>query len=207
MDYCKIIEICTSYNIRNYSINQDGSIDVDGNVNLFRRNLIELPLQFGIVTGSFKCVDNTLTSLNGSPKNVLGDFDCSHNLITSLVGGPVAVGGDYCIGANNLPNLVGCPHRVGGHLYIEGSILSTYSGNVDIEVGGLVYYNSSHLYEDYMLGNCCIRPSLPVPITDNIKHIKLIVKYQRYFQIWNEDLSLNEENFEILKYEIEDGLK
>jgi hypothetical protein len=206
MDYCKIIEICTAYNIRNYSINGDGNVDVDGNVNLFRRNLTELPVQFGTVTGHFNSVDNALTSLDGSPKNVLRNFDCSHDLITSLVGGPVAVGGDYCIGANNLPNLVGCPHRVGGHLYIEGSMLSTYSGNVDIEVGGLVYYNSSHLYEDYMLGNCYIRPSLPVPIIDNMKHIKLIVKYQRYFQIWNENLTLNTENFNDLLAEIDEGL-
>ena len=89
MDYCKIIEICTAYNIRNYSINGDGNVDVDGNVNLFRRNLTELPVQFGTVTGHFNCVDNALTSLDGSPKNVLRNFDCSHNLITSLVEKPV----------------------------------------------------------------------------------------------------------------------
>jgi hypothetical protein len=112
----------------------------------------------------------------------------SHNLISSLKGSAVGVGGDYCIGANNLPNLVGCPHRIGGHLYIEGSMLSTYSENVDIEVNGLVYYNSSHLYEEYMLGKCYICTSLPILLTNNIRHIKLILKYQRYFEIWNEDL-------------------
>lgn len=58
-----------------------------------------------------------------------------------------------------------------------------------------------------MLGKCYICPSLPILLTNNIRHFKLILKYQRYFEIWNEDLSLNEENFEILKYEIEDGLK
>lgn len=117
---------------------------MDGNVNLFRRNLTELPIQFGTVTGPFNCVDNVLTSLHGSPKYVVVILS-SHNLISSLKGSAVGVGGDYCIGANNLPNLVGCPHRIGGHLYIEGSMLSTYSENVDIEVNGLVYYNSSHL--------------------------------------------------------------
>ena len=74
MDYSKTIEICATYSIRNYSINPDRSIDVDGNVNLFRRSLTELPIQFGTVTGSFNCVDNVLTSLHGSPKYVGGDF-------------------------------------------------------------------------------------------------------------------------------------
>jgi hypothetical protein len=207
MDYCKIIEICTFYNIRNYSINLDGSIDVDGNVNLFRRNLLELPIQFGTVTGSFNCVDNTLTSLNGSPKNVLGDFNCSHNLITSLEGGPVAVGGDYCIGANKLLDLTGCPNFIGRHLYIEGSMISTYSGEVDMEIEGIVYLNASNLYEEYMLGNSYVPKNLPLLLLENIKNITTIIKYQRYFEIWNEDLTLNEENFNDLVAEINEGLQ
>ena len=32
-----IEEICEKYNIRNYTINEDGSIDVDGYVNLSDR--------------------------------------------------------------------------------------------------------------------------------------------------------------------------
>ena len=40
----EIHDICKKYNIENYTINSDGSIDVDGNVNLSKMNLTELPL-------------------------------------------------------------------------------------------------------------------------------------------------------------------
>ena len=42
------------YNIINYTINEDGYIDVDGNVNLYRK-LTKLPLNFNKVTGYFNC--------------------------------------------------------------------------------------------------------------------------------------------------------
>ena len=42
-----IDSICKKYNITNYTINSDGSIDVDGDVNLSNRGLTKLPLKFG----------------------------------------------------------------------------------------------------------------------------------------------------------------
>jgi len=51
--FTDIDSICKQYNIKNYTINSDGSIDVDGNVSL--SNITQLPLKFGKVTGSFNC--------------------------------------------------------------------------------------------------------------------------------------------------------
>ena len=48
---------------------------------------------------------------------------------------------------------------------------------------------------------------LPIEILQNRQHIKLILKYQRYFVIWNEDLSLNHECFNDLLAEINEGLQ
>ena len=49
MKYLKLFEsfediekICREYWIRNYTINSDGSIDVDGNVDLSQENLIKI---------------------------------------------------------------------------------------------------------------------------------------------------------------------
>jgi len=39
--------ICEQYGIQNYMINRDGSIDVDGKVDLDNKGLDELPLKFG----------------------------------------------------------------------------------------------------------------------------------------------------------------
>ena len=41
-----IEEICKKYNIKNYTINPDGSIDVDGYVILSSKGIDKLPLNF-----------------------------------------------------------------------------------------------------------------------------------------------------------------
>src|SRR5271157_4926923 len=63
----------------NWSKNADGSYDVNGDVNLSRQDLLELPFRFGKVTGYFDCRNNQLTNLEGSPDSVGGDFYCSYN--------------------------------------------------------------------------------------------------------------------------------
>ena len=64
------------YGIKNYTINNDGSIDVDGNVKLSRINLTNLPFKFGKISGNFYCSNNLLTSLEGAPTSVGGEFYC-----------------------------------------------------------------------------------------------------------------------------------
>jgi len=95
MKYLKLFEsfndidsICRKFGIENYTINEDGSIDVDGNVNLNDRKLTKLPLKFGKVSGDFSCNYNQLTTLEGSPKEVGGDFSCNYNQLTTLEGSP-----------------------------------------------------------------------------------------------------------------------
>jgi len=227
--------ICIKYKIKNYTINSDGSIDVDGDVSLRRTGLEKIPLNFNKVFGNFDCVSNKLTSLEDSPTTVGGFFYCDDNQLATLVGGPVTIGGDfYCddnqltsfegvpqlVGGdfsctrNQLTTLVGGPVNVVGSFYcdenqlttLEGApvtiggdlictdnnLASTYAGDVDIEISGEGYFDSQ---------------CLPVLFVDNIYHIKLILKYQRHFFIWNEDLTLNEDNFQDLIVEIEDGLE
>jgi len=109
-----IHDICREYRITNYTINDDGSIDVDGNVNLSDRELTKLPLKFRNVSGYFYCSDNELTSLEGSPISVGRDFYCYRNELTSLEGSPSSVGGHFWCDNNKLTSLEGCPRSVGG---------------------------------------------------------------------------------------------
>ena len=53
-----IDEICKKYRIENYTINSDGSIDVDEDVNLHNLGLEKLPLKFNKVNGFFTCSFN-----------------------------------------------------------------------------------------------------------------------------------------------------
>ena len=91
--------ICGKYNIQNYSINSDGSIDVDGDVRLHNKKLTKIPLKFNKVSGSFDCSWNNLISLENSPIEVGGDFICDFNRLKSLVGSSIKINGYLsCIG-------------------------------------------------------------------------------------------------------------
>ena len=98
-----IESICQEYDIQNYTINLDGTVDVNGDVNLFNRKLSKIPLKFGRVTGSFYCHNNQLTTLLGCPVEVGGNFSCSHNQLTTLEGCPREVGGYFNCNINPLP--------------------------------------------------------------------------------------------------------
>jgi len=76
------------YHIKNYTINDDMSISVNGNVDLSDKNLKSIPIKFKEVTGYFYCSYNQLTSLKYCPETVGGDFWCSYNQITNFDGLP-----------------------------------------------------------------------------------------------------------------------
>ena len=95
-------DICEKYNIKNYKINPDNSIDVDGNVDLDRKCLTELPIRFNKVTGHFDCSRNDLTTLKGCPIWVGGFFDCKANKLTSLEHSPDYVHGWFDCSSNKL---------------------------------------------------------------------------------------------------------
>jgi len=123
-----IHSICKKYGIKNYTINDDGSIDVHGDVHLDYKNLGKLPLKFGRVTGGFYCTYNRLTSLEGAPKSVGGNFYCGYNKLTSLEGAPKSVGGNFSCGNNQLASLEGSPQSVGGYLNYAHNNLASLEG-------------------------------------------------------------------------------
>jgi Leucine-rich repeat (LRR) protein len=116
-----IDSICQNYGIMNYTINPDGSIDVDGSVILSSELLTIIPLKFGTVTRDFDCYNNKLTSLEGSPKKVGGDFDCHNNQLTSLVGCPEVIGVDINCRNNQITDFRGVPEFFEGLFYCEGN--------------------------------------------------------------------------------------
>ncbi len=100
MNKNQIIDWLEKYNINNYIIKGDLSVDVNQNVSLFNLNLKEIPIKFNIVKGDFYCYDNNkLTSLKYCPKEIKGDFYCyDNNKLTSLKYCPKEIKGDfYCV--------------------------------------------------------------------------------------------------------------
>lgn len=80
----EVVQLLKKYNIENYSINEDLSVDVRGIVDLSRENLEHIPINFNKVLHSFHCNFNNLKSLAGAPKEVGADFSCMRNKLTSL---------------------------------------------------------------------------------------------------------------------------
>jgi hypothetical protein len=162
--------------IDSYFINEDGSIDVDGNVR-FRKNsdsLLELPLKFNKISGDFDCSRLGLVTLNGSPIEVGGTFDCSYNQLTSLEFAP----------------------KKAYRLVFDDTIKSLYTDGL----------NCNFKEVELLYRAIIPKIGLPNLITKNAIHVATIIAYQSYYNIWNGDESLNVANFEGLLEDIKDGL-
>jgi hypothetical protein len=74
----QIIKWLDSFGITNYTINDDLTIDVKGDVNIDHRSLTCFPsfIKFNKVSGNFYCYNNQITSLEGCPRTVNGHFYC-----------------------------------------------------------------------------------------------------------------------------------
>ena len=81
-----------TYEIKNYTINVDLSVNVDG--------------------GYFNCVGNKILSLVGCPESVGGGLNCNDNKLISLKGCPVEIGGVFDCGNNKLTSLLGVPKSI-----------------------------------------------------------------------------------------------
>ena len=141
MNTKNIENICQEWGIENYTINLDGTVDVNGDVNLFNRKLSKIPFKFGRVTGSFNCFYNQLTTLEGCPREVGDGFNCSYNQLTTLEGCPREVGGDFFCNDNELNTLLGCPKEVGGDFDCYNNQLTSLEGCTKEVVGS---FDCSH---------------------------------------------------------------
>jgi hypothetical protein len=111
--------------IRDYTINNDLTVDVDGDVDIGKNRLnfeIEkLPIKFGYVSGHFDITHHKLTTLEGCPREVGESFDCSDNELTTLIGSPREVGKVFWCLRNKLTSLEGAPREIGGILYAQSN--------------------------------------------------------------------------------------
>ena len=148
-----IHSICDEYGINDYTVNPDGSIDVDGNVILsydfYFGELTNIPLKFAKIIGDFECDRNQLTTLKGSPTSVGGGFDCSGNKLTSLEYCPKSVGGNFDCHSNELTSLEYCS-EIGGHLNCRRNQITDFKGVPEF-FEGLFYCEGNPIEEIYTL--------------------------------------------------------
>ena len=149
MKYIKLYEsfedidiICSKYGIKNYSVNSDGIVDVDGDVYLYNKGLTKLPLKFGKVSGHFNCRYNNLTTLEGCPQSVGGEFTCGKNTLETLEFCPKSVGGYFSCANNKLTSLEGCPQSVGSSFHCGENKLKDLYGFPEFFDGDIFYDNN-----------------------------------------------------------------
>ena len=176
--------------VKNYTINDDLTVDVNGHVNLSEFRLTEIPIQFGRVTGIFYIDRNSLTSLKGCPNYVGSKLSCSHNKLTTLEYGPEYVGETFNCSNNKLTSLEYSPKFVGYMFFCHSNNLSGLKGFPD-------YINS----ENINLGN----NGLPTQIY-TFKDIKTLIKYQDDYGIWNQDGSFNKARWNIFNKDFKAGI-
>jgi hypothetical protein len=106
-DWCREMKISPSV-----TINNDNTVDVNSFVDIRNINMKKIPIQFGIVEGTFNCGRNFLTSLKGCPIKVGNEFFCYDNKLKSLKFGPKTVGNHYDCTGNKLISLEGAPFLI-----------------------------------------------------------------------------------------------
>lgn len=131
----EIESLCEQYLKVQYTINDDLTVDVHGNVDIANLNLREIPIKFGKVKGDFNCRNNNLTSLANSPNIVMGRFNCNHNKeLSSLKGGPIFVMTDFNCSYCNLIDLKYLPKIIYNDLIAYNNKISSLN-NGDFAVG------------------------------------------------------------------------
>jgi hypothetical protein len=126
-------KIKTLYNITgDITINQNGELDVVGDVELGYKNLYEIPIKFGRIDGNFDVSRNNLTTLKNAPSYVSGGFYCTYNNLTSLEYAPSYIGRVFQFEYNKLTSLEGHPKKVDGIIscypqHVNGSLKRVFT--------------------------------------------------------------------------------
>jgi hypothetical protein len=171
---------------------------VGGTLDCSNNKLSDLKYCSEIVGRDLVCKMNKLKSLNGMPREFWGRLNCSNNQLNDFSGVSERFRGEIYANSNFLKNIKGFKY-FDGIIFIDPTASSINTGqerhkNMKIELRLVPKVGYAFM---------------PKPILDNINHIELILKFQRYYDIWsdNGDDELHLDNFTGLIEDILDGLE
>lgn len=135
----QIIDWLNTHEIVRYRINEDLTVDVEGDVLLTYINLESIPIQFNKVNGDFTCMGNSLKTLKGSPFIVEGHYSCSeNNQLVDLEGSPNIVKKNFICTNNSLKSLKGSPKEVGGNFFCFNNVELTSLEGISPIIGKFI---------------------------------------------------------------------
>ena len=127
-DEASIREWLDKYEVKDYTINGDFTVSVNGPLALDNKGIEEIPVKFSEITGSIDVTTNRLKRIDWAPAKVNGDFDAWDNEIETLVGGPTEVEMTMDVDGNKLTDLHGSPKKVGGSFIVSKNNLKSLAG-------------------------------------------------------------------------------
>lgn len=137
---------CLFYDIQNYSINDDLTIDIHGDFDLSDTGVVDVFfVKFNKVEGSFNVSGNYLKTLEGwFPKEVSGFIEISKNNLTDLKGSPKISNGSFYCQDNDLKTLKGCPEEIRGTFDVSYNELESFEHCAKL-VTGYFLAESNHI--------------------------------------------------------------
>jgi hypothetical protein len=134
-----------TYNIYEYTINDDLSIDVDGDVLLSEVPFKKIPIKFNRVSGSFILSAGNINTLENCPKYVGKSFNCSNNRnLKRLQYSPEYVGKDFIASDCNIKDLKDISKDINGDVVLSNNKIETLEG-LNEYVGGNLNVNNNQL--------------------------------------------------------------
>jgi hypothetical protein len=189
----EIDKICKKYNIINYTINSDNSVDVDGDVKLCGKKLESIPLNFNIVNGYFDCSWNHLTSLKGCPVRVGGGFYCYYNKLTSLKYSPQYMeNGDFSCYGNQIESLQYCTELIRSGFYCRNNKLTSLEHHPTVYGEFSCWNNQINTFENfyYYKENVDFKNNPIYDIYELFNDMKLIELARSYGFEWKGEIDL-----------------
>lgn len=123
MDRDEVSRICVDLKIQDFSIEDDGTVNVNGSVYI-NQKMERLPIKFGEVTENFRASGLGLTTLEGLPHTIGGSLYLNRNKLTSLEGCPSRVPTDFQCDQNKLTTLEGGPSEVSFYRCLNNKLTS-----------------------------------------------------------------------------------
>lgn len=133
------------YGITYYVIHDDLVVDVKSSIDLSDKKITHLPIQFGVVEGSFDIMKNLLTTLEGMPLVVKGQCNVMNNKLTSLKGSPTKILGSFFVSLNKLTSLAEGPQWVRENFVCVNNPIETLRGFNTLFGGRFIHGASTQL--------------------------------------------------------------
>ena len=174
----EINKICNKYNIEDYKINDDWSIDVYDPC-VYCDYCDNIPLKFNHVR-DFSCINGRFKTLKGCPKHVDGNFWCQDGELTSLI--------EF-------------PNYIDGYMNCRNNKLKSLEIKKNSEVGELLYEKNlptCEIVDIFFTNNN--KPSMR-PIFHVGENMDLRNLLQEIFKAWNLYFPTYEKNGKLFVYD------